>query len=101
MAPHFRGIYRLTEQLSASTFKALRVSGVTARLLNQSRTVHVLQIKLYVPPSSPVAHLLSSLQGETSSTTVPDDKTAIEQTQPQRQQRVRHLPRHLRDFVLE
>ncbi|KAH7948518.1 hypothetical protein HPB52_024075 [Rhipicephalus sanguineus] len=55
--------------------------------------------KLYVPPSSPVAHRSSSLAGETSSTPVPDDEASmntIDQTQ-----RVHQLPCHLRDLVLE
>lgn len=66
MAPRFNGVYRLIEQLTPSIFRALRVSCLTSRLVNQPRTVHVSQLKPYVPPVSPVIEQQPVVNAETT-----------------------------------
>ncbi|XP_049270932.1 uncharacterized protein LOC125758148 [Rhipicephalus sanguineus] len=57
-------VYRLIEQLTPSTFRASCVSCLTSRLVNQPRTVHVSQLKPYVPPVSPVIEQQPAVNAE-------------------------------------
>ncbi|XP_049516947.1 uncharacterized protein LOC125942720 [Dermacentor silvarum] len=50
LSPRFRSIYCLAERLTPATFRAIQVSSPSTRHSAQPRTVHVSQLKRYVPP---------------------------------------------------
>ncbi|XP_064469933.1 uncharacterized protein LOC135384672 [Ornithodoros turicata] len=101
LSPRFNGVYRLVEQLTPGTFKALRVSSYGSRLLNQPRMVHVSQIKTYNPPVSPVAipepnHDTQPADlGDTQASPLPSHSSS-----EHRPQRSRRRPSHLQDYEL-
>lgn len=125
LAPRFNGVYRLVEQSTPTTFKAFRISGLGSRILNQPRTVHVSQMKLYIPPTTSVEMQSPNCEvGPSSPTTQVTSKggepLCPEEQQPpteetaeqreassqlpqghQRLQRIRRRPHYLCDYELD
>ncbi|XP_064456818.1 uncharacterized protein LOC135377205 [Ornithodoros turicata] len=114
LSPRFKGVYRLTEQLTPSTFQAMPVTGQSIRQTKQPRTVHVSQLKKYVPPlsaqidedrlSSQPASDLTDTSDYSASLPVTQVNSASQPTteQPsQRPNRQRKPPSYLSDYELE
>lgn len=123
LSPRFRGIYRLAERLTPATFRAIQVSSPSTRHSAQPRTVHVSQLKRYVPPlpvkcledtastlsssseqdspSCPQQCEPPSLQQSTSSVSRSSETASALPLNAQRPVRQRRPPTHLQDYEVD
>ncbi|KAH7966472.1 hypothetical protein HPB49_016690 [Dermacentor silvarum] len=123
LSPRFRGIYRLAERLTPATFRAIQVSSPSTRHSAQPKTVHVSQLKRYVPPlpvkcledtastlsssseqdspSCPQQCEPPSLQQSTSSVSRSSETASALPLNAQRPVRQRRPPTHLQDYEVD